>query len=287
MVISDQGDVIMYKGIVSIFSKLEDPRKGNAIVHDLVETLIVAVLAVLCGAQAFTETELFGNTQFDWLKTFLKLKHGIPSHDTFGDIFAALEPSQITSAFAEWVETIRAKISGEVVALDGKTIRASADAPKQKRATHVISAWAAQNRLVLGQIATDQKSDEITAIPKILDLLKLKDCIATIDAMGTQAKIAEAIIAKEADYILTVKENQPLLYGDIKSFFDHSANTSFESAVMKEKSHGRLEERTIKITRDIAWLDPEHKWVGLSGIAELYSRTENLTTGKNRRQQYT
>ena len=224
--------------------------------------------------------ELFGNERLEWLRTFLTLKKGIPSHDTFGDIFAALEPAQIANAFVEWVERIRAKISGEVVGLDGKTICASADVPKNKKAVHVISAWAAQNRLVLGQMAVDGKSNEITAIPKILEMLKLKGCIVTIDAMGTQAKIADAIIEKDADYILTVKENQPQLHEDIAVFFNESDGETFESAVSKEKSHGRIEERKIEITRAIDWLDQEHKWRGLSGIARLRARSENLTTSK-------
>ena len=270
----------MYEGVVSIFRKIEDPRRGNAIDYDLVEVLIIAVLAILCGAQYFTQMEAFGLDNIKWLKTFLKLEKGIPSHDTFGDVFAALDPESITRAFAEWVETIRQKISGEVVALDGKTVCASKDIPKNKRAVHILSAWATQNRLVLGQLATGQKSNEITAIPKLLELLELKGCIVTIDAMGTQTKIAEAIIEKGANYILTVKENQLSLMNDIVLYFDSEDMSSFDTAETIDTGHGRIEYRKVIVSKDIEWLDPEDKWKNLSGIALYQTRTENLSTGK-------
>ena len=270
----------MYEGIVSIFRKIEDPRRGNAIDYDLIEVLIIAVLSIICGAQYFTQMEAFGHDNIEWLKTFLVLKNGIPSHDTFGDVFAALDPESITKAFAEWVETIRQKISGEVVAIDGKTICASKDIPKNKKATHIVSAWATQNRLVLGQLATEVKSNEITAIPKLLKLLDLKGCIVTIDAMGTQTKIAEAIIDKGANYILTVKENQPALRNDILFYFDSEDTSGFDTAETSDNSHGRVEYRKIVISKDIGWLDPEGRWKNLSGIALYITRTENLSTGK-------
>jgi predicted transposase YbfD/YdcC len=266
----------MYEGIVSIFKEIPDPRRGNAIVYDLVEVLVIAILAILCGAEHFTQMEIFGLERERWLKTFLKLQHGIPSHDTFCDVFTALEPEAVTKAFARWVETIRAKISGEVVAIDGKTIRASADARKNKKAAHIVSAWAATNRLVLGQIACGEKSNEITAIPKLLELLELRGCIVTIDAMGTQKKIAERIIEEGADYILPVKENQPQLHGDIKLLFETENLEGFETAETIEKSHGRYETRKLFITRDIDWLDPEGNWKGLSGIGMLISTQQEI-----------
>ena len=163
--------------------------------------------------------ELFGLEKSAWLSTFLELTHGIPSHDTFGDIFAALNPREVQRCFMEWVETIREKISGEVVAIDGKPICGSKDIAKNKHAVHIVSAWASENGLVLGELATSEKSNEITAIPELLKLLYLKGCIVTIDAMGTQKDIAKAIIEREADYVLAVKENQPALYSDISEYF--------------------------------------------------------------------
>jgi predicted transposase YbfD/YdcC len=270
----------MYEGIVSIFQKITDPRKGNAISHDLVETLIIAILAVICGARTFTEMEVFGKERLDWLKTFLKLKYGIPSHDTFGDIFSALNPKEITKYFIEWVEIIRQKISGEVVAIDGKTLCGSKDIPKNKKAVHVISAWATQNKLVLGQLATDEKSNEITAIPKLLDLLMIKGCIVTIDAMGTQVEIAEKIIEKEADYILTVKGNQDRLHNNIKNIFEKDETSNFDSAETSEKAHGRIEIRRVRLIKNASDIDPDGRWKGLSGAAEYATLRENLTTGK-------
>jgi predicted transposase YbfD/YdcC len=272
----------MYEGVVNIFRKIEDPRKGNAICYDLVETLIIAILAIICGAETFTEMELFGKEKKEWLEKFLELKQGIPSHDTFGDIFSALNPVAITEAFAEWVETIRYKISGEVVAIDGKTIRASKDIPKNKKAVHVVSAWATQNKLVLGQLATEEKSNEITAIPKLLELLEIKGCVVTIDAIGTQTEIAEKIVEKDADYILTVKGNQENLYRNISNVFDseEAEAAAADIAETTEKAHGRIEIRKVIINKDIESIDPDRKWKGLSGSAMYATLRENLTTEK-------
>ena len=170
---------------------------------------------------------------------------------------------------------MREKIHREVVGVDGKSICASRDVPKSRKAVHIVSAWAAANRLVLGQIACDEKSNEITAIPKLLEWLEIKGCIVTIDAMGTQTKIAEKIIEKGGDYILTVKENQPQLYSDIELYFQ-TEHESDVTASMSEKSHGRYETRKIVISRDIAWLDPEGRWMNLSGIGMIISTQQKI-----------
>lgn len=265
----------MYEGIISIFREIPDPRKGNAIVYDLVEVLVISILAILCGAEYFTEMELFGIERKEWLQKFLKLEYGIPSHDTFCDVYSALEPETVSKAFSQWVETIRCRINGEVVAVDGKTICASRDVPKNKKAVHIVSAWAATNRLVLGQMACEEKSNEITAIPQLLELLEIKGCIVTIDAMGTQTKIAEKIIEKEADYILTVKENQPGLYSDIALYFQTEQNT-LETAKTTEKSHGRYETREMVISKNVAWLGPERRWKNLAGIGMLTTTQQKV-----------
>jgi predicted transposase YbfD/YdcC len=270
----------MNEGIINIFRKIEDPRKGNAICHDLTETLIIAILAIICGAKTFTEMELFGKERKEWLNKFLKLESGIPSHDTFGDIFSALNPEVITESFIEWVETIRQKISGEVVAIDGKTIKASKDIPKNKKAVHIVSGWATQNKLVLGQLATEEKSNEITAIPKLLDLLDIKGCIITIDAIGTQTVIAQKIIDKEAEYILTVKGNQEKLYNNINNSFSSDKLEISDTAESAEKAHGRIEIRKVLISKDVEIIDPEKKWEGLSGVAMYATLRENLSTGE-------
>lgn len=178
------------------------------------------------------------------------------------------------------METIRQKISGEVIAIDGKTICDSRDIPKNKKAAHIVSAWAATNRLVLGQIACEEKSNEITAIPGLLELLEIKGCIVTIDAMGTQTKIAEKIIDKGADYVLPVRKNQPQLYSDISLYFENEYSNLAERASTNEESHGLIETRSIVISKDIDWLDPEGRWKGLSGIACLQSSQRKIGSEK-------
>jgi hypothetical protein len=209
----------MHGSLIGIFRDLPDPRSGNAKKHRLDEILTIAILAILCDCAKFTEMELFGEEREEWLRTFLTLEHGIPSHDTFGDVFAALCPEAVQTRFISWVEIIREKISGEIIPIDGKTIRGSKDVANNRRAIHIVSAWSAANGIVLGELSVDEKSNEITAIPDLLNLLRIKGCIITIDAMGTQTEIANTIIERGADYVLAVKENQPLLLEDIELYF--------------------------------------------------------------------
>jgi len=267
----------MSQGIVEIFRNIPDPRKGNAILHKLEEILAIAILAIMCDCAKFTEMELFGKEREQWLKTFLALEHGIPSHDTFGDVFALLEPRVIQEGFMEWVETLRERISGEIIAVDGKTIRRSKDVAKNKRAAHIVSAWAASNALVLGEIATEEKSNEITAIPELLKMLYIKGCIVTIDAMGTQREIAKTIIEKEADYVLPVKENQPELREDIALYFSTEISKCTHARTA-EKSHGRYETRECWASTDIDWLEQRSKWAGLSGIGMISSTRQLVNT---------
>lgn len=268
----------MGDGLINVFRSLPDPRSGNAIRHKLDEVLSIAILAVLCECTQFTEMELFGHEREEWLRTFLTLENGIPSHDTFGDIFAALDPTVIQKCFMEWVETIREKISGEVVAVDGKSIRRSKDIPKNKRAVHIVSAWATQNRLILGEIATEAKSNEITAIPELLHMLNLHGCIVTIDAMGTQKDIAATIIGRGADYLLSVKENQPSLLEDISLYFS-TEQKKCSYAQKSEKSHGRYETRECWATTDIDWMWQRSDWQNLSGIGMVRSARQIISTG--------
>ena len=266
------------KGLINIFSALPDPRTGNGIRHKLDEVLTIAILAILCECSQFTEMELFGQEREEWLRTFLTLENGIPSHDTFGDIFAALDPKAIQECFREWVETIRIKISGEVVAIDGKSICGSKDIPRNKRAIHIVSAWATENSLVLGEIATEEKSNEITAIPELLRMLNLCGCIVTIDAMGTQKDIARTIINQGADYLLSVKDNQSNLFNDIALFFS-TEKDSCSCAHTTEKSHGRYEKRKCWVSTDIDWLWQRSDWQGLSGIGMICSERQVISTG--------
>ncbi len=263
----------MSRSLKEIVGDIEDPRKGNAIRHNLVEVLTIALLAALCDCTRFTEMELFGLEREEWLKSFLVLENGIPSHDTFGDIFAAIDPDQMRQCLIEWTESIRTNIQGEVVAVDGKTIRGSKNSSKEERAIHVVSAWAAENGLVLGEVATNEKSNEITAIPKLLQMLKLSGCIVTIDAMGTQKELTSVIRECDADYLLPVKENHPGLLEDISLYFStEKATCNYAKTV--EKSHGRYEKRECWVSEDIAWLYGKENWRDLSGIAMICSTVQ-------------
>ncbi len=188
------------------FETVEDPRRQAGLRHSLMEVLFISICAIVCGADDWVAVERFGNAKIRWFKLYLPLKHGIPSHDTFGAVFEVLDPEQFAEAFIGWMKMI-ATVSG-VIALDGKTVRHSFDRSLKKSAIHMVSAWSCVNRLVLGQVKVDSKSNEITAIPKLLKLLAIKGCLITIDAMGCQTAIAEQIIDQGGDYLLAVKKNQ-------------------------------------------------------------------------------
>ena len=265
----------MGRGIIEIFKEIPDPRSGNALKYKLEEILTIAVLAVLCDCSKFTEMELFGKEHEEWLKTFLSLEHGIPSHDTFGDVFAIIDPEIFRTGFMTWVEEIRKKISGEIVAIDGKTICGSKSIPENKKAVHIVSAWASQNGLVLGEIAVNEKSNEITAIPVLLKMLELTGCIVTIDAMGTQKEIAKEIRKAKGDYVLVVKENQPRLYENISLYFT-TEKEECDYAKTIEKSHGRLEKRECYASTNIKWLEEKKEWKGLAGIGMIINSTKTI-----------
>jgi hypothetical protein len=189
------------------FEKVSDPRIGNATRHKLIDIIVIAVCAVICGADGWSDVALYGRTKRKWLQEFLELPYGIPSHDTLGRVFAKLDPEEFEKSFLEWVQAVQEMTEGQVIAIDGKQLRGSHDRREGKSALYMVSAWATANRLGLGQTKVDEKSNEITAIPKLLDLLDLNGCQVTIDAIGTQIEIAERIVAKGGDYLLAVKEN--------------------------------------------------------------------------------
>ncbi len=257
----------------SIFESIEDPRVERTKRHQLLDIILIAILGVLCGAEGWVEIETFGKTKEAWLNTFLELPNGIPSHDTFGRVFARIDPKQFEECFLDWVRGVTGKITG-VVAIDGKTLRRSHDAANGKKALHLVSAWAAENRMVLAQVAVDEKSNEITAIPELLTLLDLEGCLVTIDAIGTQRAIAAQIVDQQADYALALKENQGTLYENVKDSFTLAQKDQFRGIEHQfhetmEKDHGRLEIRKHWIIDDLehlSYLDPEGKWQGLSAI---------------------
>ncbi|WP_162268001.1 ISAs1 family transposase [Thiohalocapsa sp. ML1] len=193
------------RSLVGHFESLEDPRCPLKRRHILHEMIVIAIAAILCGADGWVAIAQFGRSKRTWFEGFLRLPHGIPSHDTFGRVFGLLAPAAFEACFRAWVESIRALLPGEIVAIDGKTLRRSHNRGAGLAALHMVSAWATHNRLALGQVATDAKSNEITAIPRLLELLHIEGCIVTIDAMGCQTKIAALIVARGGDYLLALK----------------------------------------------------------------------------------
>jgi predicted transposase YbfD/YdcC len=270
--------------IIEFFEDIEDPRRDNANRrHDLIDIIVIAVAGTVCGADSWTEIEFTGKAKEEWLRTFLKLPNGIPSHDTFGRVFSIIDPEEFRASFGRFVAAIVELAPREVVAIDGKTVRRSHDRSNGKEAIHMVSAWAAENRVVLGQIKTDEKSNEITAIPELLKTLALKDVIVTIDAMGCQKDIAEQIVDAGADYVLALKGNQETIHDDANHFFDACLNDEFEtgdwSIVEKEEtSHGRLEKRTCFVTQDLSDLSTAAEWKGIKSLVIILS--ERTVDGK-------
>ncbi len=248
------------------FSEMKDPRIERTKRHILDDIIFIAIASVLSGGDSWNDMEEYGQIKKEWLSTFLALPNGIPSHDTFNRFFAALDPDEFEICFLSWVKSIHQRTHGEIVSIDGKTMRGSRN-QGCKTATHIVSAWADKNELVLGQIKVEEKSNEITAIPKLLDALLLDGCIVTIDAMGCQKNIVKKIVAKKADYILSVKENQKELYEDIQDSFrvlpasDRSQDIDY--------GHGRIETRKCTIITDLSLVENAAKWKGLTSIIKL------------------
>jgi len=257
------------------FSKVSDPRVDRTKDHKLMDIIAIAICAVICGAEGWVDIELFGKSKLPWLKTFLELRNGIPSHDTFGRVFARLDAQQFQLAFYEWVWAVNDIIQGQIINIDGKQLRGSKDKVLGKRAIYMVSAWAEENELVLGQRKVDEKSNEITAIPELLKILALSGCILTIDAIGTQTNIARTIVEADADYVLSVKENQGHLYEDVSVLFgvDQAQNfkyASLEYAKTTNKAHGRIEVRECWSTSNPDYLNlirDRENWLGLRSIA--------------------
>jgi len=268
--------------IAAHFAELEDPRSGPAILHRLIDTVVIALCAVICGADGWVEVEQFGQAKYTWLKGFLELPHGIPSHDTFGRVFARLDAEQFARSFLSWVRAVAQVTKGQVIAIDGKTLRRSHDRYLGKEAIRMVSAWATANRLVLGQIKVDEKSNEITAIPHLLRLLDISGCLVTVDALGCQKEIAAQIVAQGGDYLLALKENQGALYRRVQVLFAHAQTPDGREMPGDEtqtthKDHGRLEKRVCYTlsTRDwLFYLDPEGEWPRLQTVIKVVAERQ-------------
>lgn len=262
----------------SFFENIDDPRHHNK-VHKLIDVLVIAICAVVAGADTYEQIENFGKKRLKWLSNFLELPRGIPSHDTFGRIFERMNPQEFQNSFKRWIESVTQQTKGQVVAIDGKTLRRSHDKSNDKKAIHMISAWASFNQVILGQLKTEEKSNEITAIPYLLKLLDISGCIITIDAMGTQKNIAKTIIDQGADYILAVKDNHKGLHEQAVLFFDQieemeKQGYGFQEDTTVDGDHGRLETRRYVMTSDIDWLQGREKWPGITSLGMVQSTRE-------------
>jgi predicted transposase YbfD/YdcC len=262
------------------FSELRDPRVERNREHLLEEILLIAIAAVLSGAESWNDMAEYGKAKQDWLKTFLRLPFGIPSHDTFNRVFAALAPEEMERGFADWVSSIARLTAGEVVAIDGKALCGTREGGK--KIVHMVSAWAEGNGLVLGQRKVDEKSNEITAIPKLLNALELAGTVVTIDAMGCQREIASRIVEKKADYVLAVKENQGNLLTEVKdSFAMLGADAVIEEV---DCGHGRVEQRKCSVIGDLSLVEKAAEWASLQGLVRIEAERYHKATGKTERE---
>lgn len=263
--------------IAAHFAEMDDPRWYN-ITHQLLDILVIAICAAICGADGWADVELFGKTREEWLRGLLELPNGIPSDDTFRRVFAALDAEQFQSCFMSWIQAVEGITEGQVIAADGKALRRSHDRNLGKKALYMVSAWASDSGLVLGQRKVDEKSNEITAVPELLDMLEISGCIVTLDAIHCQTETVETIIDKKADYVLPVKENQPKLLASLRDLFDDPSEMRWvdcDHHRTVDKGHGRIEVRECWSTSDpeyLKYIATLAEWRGLQSIAMVESK---------------
>jgi predicted transposase YbfD/YdcC len=282
------------KPLVECFEGLPDPRMDRTRRHKFIDILVVGLCSTLTGGESFTDMESFGHAKLDWLKTFLELPNGIPSHDTFNRVFCLIDPHAFLECFCQWVQGICPNLNEEVVAIDGKALRRALN--EGQSIPYIVSAWASANGIVLGQVKVDEKSNEITAVPELLRMLKLKGAIVTLDAMGCQKEIAATIIGQHADYVLALKGNHANVHKEVKDFFDDAvAPCATECAPTAEtekmgfhqtldKGHGRMETRRYWQSTDIGWFGDKHLWKGIKsfGMVESLRKVKGKTTIERR-----
>ena len=257
-------------GLFGCFASIQDPRMDRTKLHPLDSMLAIAIMAVISGADGPTQIADFAREKFGWLKTLIHLPNGVPSHDTFGRVLSMLDPEGFERCLLQWVASLVEATGQQALHIDGKTLRHSFDKASSTAAVHMVSVWASKAQLALTQLATDDKSNEITTIPRLLDMVVLHGAVVTIDAMGCQSEIARQITEGGGDYILAVKDNQPALHADLKLLFDEAIKSNFDGmgydhGEQVDKGHGRIETRRLWITRDVDWLREQGKWPKLRG----------------------
>lgn len=257
--------------IESHFIHLQDPRIEGMNRHNLLDIMTITLCAVICGAEHWTHIETFGNTHKDWFSEFLELPEGIPSHDTFGRLFARISPLEFERCFESWFSSVIDTLGPQIIGIDGKVLRRSYDKSSNKAAIQMVSAWATENRLILGQIKVEENSNEITAVPLLLKALAIKGCIITLDALHCQKETAEVIVEEEADYVIALKKNQKKLYKQVGEYFNEILLEKPESDeldfyITEEVGHGRQEERRYWMTEQLDWLEGKEEWKSLRSV---------------------
>jgi predicted transposase YbfD/YdcC len=268
------------------FAGLKDPRVVGRSDHALLDILTIAILAVICGAKGWEDIEHWAEDHAAWLQTFLRLPNGIPQHDCYRRVFAALDPTAFSTCFMTWMQALVGSTAGKLIAIDGKTMRRSFERARGRHALHLVSAWVASNAVTLGQVVTDTKSNEITAIPALLDLLDIRGAVVSIDAIGCQKAIAGRIVEGGADYLLSLKDNHPTAHQEVAAYFAQAIDTpTVHSHETTDGDHGRLEGRRVHVTTDVAWFADRAEWKGLQSFVMVES-TRDLGTVVQRECRY-
>lgn len=270
---------------IKIFGKIRDPRQEKKVKHKMLDCIILTLAGVICGAEMWEQIEGFGHARYDYLQAYLDLPNGIPSHDTIRRVMGLVEPKQLSRCYQEWISAIIPQNGGDIIAIDGKTVRGSGNKGKGIKPIHMVSAWSHRSGVTLAQIKTLEKSNEITAIPELLELLSVEGSVITIDAMGCQTKIAEKIVEKKAEYVLACKENQPQLYQEMEEYFKFAESCNYldiehETINTSEKSRNRIEKRSYDVIYDCEMLSRMREFRGAKAIGRVRNRIIQCTDGK-------
>ena len=268
-----------YEGkFFNYFITIYDPRQDEKVKHKLIDVIFIVVCAMICNCNDWREIEIWAEERQDWLSKYLELPNGIPSQYTYQRVFDVIDPKQFGRCFTQWMKDVTEVSKGTVVAIDGKTARGTAE--KDKKAIHIVNAWCSSNKMILGQVKTDEKSNEITAVPELLDMLFLKGCIVTVDAMNTQKKTVEKIVKeKKADYVVALKSNHETLFNEVADYFQDAEEGGFKDDLIQsyrsvEKGHGRIEERLYYYSTDIKWMDARKEWTKMGGIGMVIRKVQ-------------